>query len=384
MAATATAGTVVEQITGTTIVVSGMSAVSGDYLVVHVAHTSATPPAAQAGWTRVLAPPPAAQTLSMTTYYQKLTAAAASTYSFPVVTGAASALPIRVQGADPTTFLDAASTITSQALATTFSEASATTTVSDVLALGAMALNGTTQNITPIDAAYTELSRATGTGKRVVAVSEARPTAGAIGTRTWTTGGSNTVWVGVRLHIRSAPVAFSGSLAVTGVGSLSLGGTPALPGSMAVTGVGSLVMSGVLGYKGSLAVIGIGTLALNGVPRMTGTLTVVGVGTLVVSSTSGSGLLAVAGVGTLGLNGIPRTAGTLAVVGVGSLSLSGIPNPIGTLLRTGVGLLLLTGMATTRVKWWDGAAWQQTILQYWDGSAWQIGTVKVWTGSAWS
>lgn len=336
MVATALVGTPVEQTTGTTITVSttGLSAGADDYLVVFVEHTSATPPAAQSGWTRVLAPPPASQTVSMTAYYQLLAAAAASTYSFPVVSGATSAIPVKVSGADTGTFLDAASTVTAQGLTMSFSQASATTTVADVLALGSMGLNGTSQNITPIPAEVTELDRSAGTGKRQVVYSEARPSIGAIGTRTWTTPGSNVVWVGVRLHIRSAPTAATAAL--SGSGSLSAGSSPAVAGSAALSGSGSLSGASSSAVARAAALGGAGSLTAGSAPSVARTAALSGSGALAAGSSpnvapsaslSGSGTLtgslfglvdaALSGGGTL------AAAQTMAVVRVAVLSGSG-------------------------------------------------------------
>ena len=38
---------------------------------------------------------------------------------------------------------------------------------------------------------------------------------------------------------------------------------------------------------------------------------------------------------------------------------------------------------TSRLKYWDGAAWVPKTLKYWDGAAWVPKAVKYWGGSTW-
>ena len=52
---------------------------------------------------------------------------------------------------------------------------------------------------------------------------------------------------------------------------------------------------------------------------------------------------------------------------------------------TGVAATLtyVSGVATSRLKYWDGSAWQTKTLKYWDGGTWATKTLKYWDGSSW-
>lgn len=50
-------------------------------------------------------------------------------------------------------------------------------------------------------------------------------------------------------------------------------------------------------------------------------------------------------------------------------------------------LLALFGITPTpssRLKYWNGEAWQAKTLKYWDGAAWQAKSLKYWDGSTWT
>lgn len=212
--------TVTEQATGTTVTVTTPSgAASGEILVAAVEHSSTTPPATPSGWTLAgKAGPPGAQTVSVAVFYRVLSGTPAASYAFTVVSGAATAVLVRVAGADTTSPLDVPATLTSQGAVTTFAQASATTGAGDVLAITAMGLNGIAQNMTN-PAQVTQVATSSGTGKRLHVVTEARPTQGAIGTRTWSTPGTNVVWVGVRVHLRSAGSGSGGAFELVPAGA---------------------------------------------------------------------------------------------------------------------------------------------------------------------
>lgn len=46
-------------------------------------------------------------------------------------------------------------------------------------------------------------------------------------------------------------------------------------------------------------------------------------------------------------------------------------------------LTYVSGVAASRLKYWDGAAWQTKTLKYWDGGTWATKTLKYWDGSSW-
>ena len=57
----------------------------------------------------------------------------------------------------------------------------------------------------------------------------------------------------------------------------------------------------------------------------------------------------------------------------------------GSYTYTGVAATLtyVSGVAASRLKYWDGAAWQTKTLKYWDGGTWATKTLKYWDGGAW-
>lgn len=205
------------------------------------------------------------------------------------------------------------------------------------------------------------------------------------------------------------PSGFAGTLARTGSGSLTLGGQPAVGGGLAVTGSGALTLSGRPAVAGSLARTGSGSLTLSGQKIVGGTLAVAGAGSLTLGGvsvgargglavtgsgqlnigtggSSGAGSLTITGTGALILAALRiATAGVLARTGSGALTMTGRPAVTAVLTRTGSGQLLLTpGGITTRLKQWDGATWQPTVVKKWTGTAWEFAAVRVWNGTAWS
>lgn len=272
MPAAVVASSVNEQATGgTNTCTTPAGTASGDLLLAFVTHHTSTPPSAPANWSvGGQAPPPATQTVSTSAFYRHLSAAPAASYGFPIgaTTSPSTVILVRISGHDAATPLLADpldATETTGALATTTAEASVTTPENDVLMVSGMAINGVAQNISPIPAQYTEVSRSTGTGKRLVVGQEFRAAAGATGTRTWTTGGANTVWAGVRLHVKSAASAAVRSAGLSGSGSLT-----AFPSTVTATqpaglgGSGTLSTTQRLGFDRTAVLSGSGTLAATG------------------------------------------------------------------------------------------------------------------------
>lgn len=144
--------------------------------------------------------------------------------------------------------------------------------------------------------------------------------------------------------------AFSGSVALSGSGSLTGAGKPATSGSTPLTGTGSLALGGKPSTTGTVAASGTGTLTLSGAPNAAGSLALGGTGTLSFSSGTGyTGTLNLSGTGSLALTGTPKPAGTITLGGNGTLALSGSgsSNGTGTLNLTGTGTLTLSGTVTT-------------------------------------
>lgn len=157
---------------------------------------------------------------------------------------------------------------------------------------------------------------------------------------------------------------FSGTVALSGSGSLSFAGTPAIPGTVATSGSGSLSFTATPNEVGAAAFSGSGTLTFAGTPAIPGTVTLSGSGTLTATGVvvfvgsatlSGSGSLvlvatpsitaaaALSGAGTLSGTGTPSAPGSVAYSGSGALSFGGVPAIPGTVALGGSGTLTGSG-----------------------------------------
>lgn len=129
-------------------------------------------------------------------------------------------------------------------------------------------------------------------------------------------------------------VAFSGTVALTGSGTLSLSGVPKPTGARALSGSGTLTLSGVgatSSFTGTLALAASGSLSLAGRATVTGALGLSGSGSLSLSGVrsgggavlTASGLLSLSGSGVLTLTGTAAITAKLALVGELQLTLTG-------------------------------------------------------------
>lgn len=121
-------------------------------------------------------------------------------------------------------------------------------------------------------------------------------------------------------------------------------------------------------HSGSLAVAGAGSLSLGGVPRQAGVLARTGSGALAFATNIGAGSLSQTGSGSLSLGGSPRVARTLAVTGSGTAVLGGKSGFTRSLNVAGSGVLYI--VAVNRYQWWDGAVWRRITPVVWDGAGW--------------
>jgi fibronectin-binding autotransporter adhesin len=159
------------------------------------------------------------------------------------------------------------------------------------------------------------------------------------------------------------------TLAPSGSGTLALGGTPAIPATLPLSGSGTLAPTGAPGIPASLPLSGSGTLAGTGVAAATGsgTLALSGSGTLTeptqkpgpvqALAPSGSGTLALSstpaipgavslsGPGTQTRAGAPALPAPLALSGSGTQSRAGTPALPAPLPLSGAGTLALSGTA---------------------------------------
>lgn len=117
--------------------------------------------------------------------------------------------------------------------------------------------------------------------------------------------------------------AATGTVALSGTGTLSIAVSPTVASSMALTGTGTLATSGAPAVTGGLALTGSGTLTATGSPSGTALVTLVGEGTLATSGKPAmAGLTALAGTGTLATSGAISVTGQVALTGDGALSIS--------------------------------------------------------------
>lgn len=138
--------------------------------------------------------------------------------------------------------------------------------------------------------------------------------------------------------------AFTGTLGLSGAGTLALAGKPAPTGALTLSGSGQIAGAGTVAVGGSLGLSGAGTATDAGAPALTGSAALAGAGTLTETGTpAASGAASLSGSGTLTETGKPGFAGTTALSGAGALTTAGQPMLPGTLSLTGGGTL--TGLA---------------------------------------
>lgn len=168
----------------------------------------------------------------------------------------------------------------------------------------------------------------------------------------------------VALEIKgSSSSAFSGSVALSGSGTLSFASIPTPNGDLALSGSGTLGFSSVPALLSSLALAGEGTLTFAAGLFVPGSLGLGGEGTLTFASDNFSGSLGLSGSGTLSMVGVPFVSSVLVLAGdggltfqsqpfipapagfssEGALSFLAQPNEVGTLALSGSGALSFAG-----------------------------------------
>lgn len=141
--------------------------------------------------------------------------------------------------------------------------------------------------------------------------------------------------------------AMPGTAALSGAGQLTADGTPAVPATLTLAGTGSLTTAGQPSLPGDLPLSGGGTLAPTGTPHLPGTADLSGEGTLAGSAPfAADGTLALSGSGSLTPTGSPGWADSLDLVGTGALGLQGSPEVKANLHLSGSGQLSAAGVPT--------------------------------------
>lgn len=137
---------------------------------------------------------------------------------------------------------------------------------------------------------------------------------------------------------------YSGTVPLTGLGTLTTAGKPSVGSTVPLTGLGTLTAAGQPSPQGAVALSGSGSLGASGTPSTTRTVALSGSGTLNASGTpTAPGTAALTGAGTLTAGGNPSSAGAVSLSGSGQLSTSGSGSQPGAAGMTGNGQLSLTG-----------------------------------------
>lgn len=136
----------------------------------------------------------------------------------------------------------------------------------------------------------------------------------------------------------------SGTVTLSGSGTLVVTGVPAVTGTVTLSGSGTLSESGVPAIAGTVTLSGSGTLTAAGAPAINAAVTLSGSGTLAVTGGAIPGTVTLSGSGTLAVTGAPSIAGAVAFSGSGTLATAGTPTISGAPAFTGSGTLVTTGV----------------------------------------
>jgi hypothetical protein len=118
----------------------------------------------------------------------------------------------------------------------------------------------------------------------------------------------------------SGSSAFTGSVALSGSGTLTGAGSPAVAGSVALSGAGGLAGAGAPALAAAAGLSGSGMLGGSGAPSITGAVDLSGSGALNLNGTAAvQGSLDLSGLGALDGTGVPGIAAFLALSGAGTL-----------------------------------------------------------------
>lgn len=138
--------------------------------------------------------------------------------------------------------------------------------------------------------------------------------------------------------------AYTGSLALTGSGTLATAGTPGVSGALGLSGTGGIATGGTPAPRDVINLTGSGQFAATGVPNPAGALPLAGSGQLAATGKPAvPGFLPLSGSGLLIPAGNPAVAGRLDSVGAGALALQGAPGMKDSLHLAGTGQVAVNG-----------------------------------------
>jgi len=199
----------------------------GEMLIMAVAMsdgTAAVPD--QTGWTSLGKVASGQQAPSLGLFWRTVDGTEGSTISISGLTlGRCTAFCVRTNGVSTTTPLDVAVTTVAALTGTSVVFPSVTTVTAGARSIAIAGINATNAEVLE-PASDTELAKHTqGTGRAMTMSAEAFPSAGAIGTRTWTwSTGASVQNAGVRVILRpasTAPTTFTASVSMAGAGALT-------------------------------------------------------------------------------------------------------------------------------------------------------------------
>jgi len=142
-----------------------------------------------------------------------------------------------------------------------------------------------------------------------------------------------------------------GTATLTGSGSLSTAGVPAIGRTVALSGSGTLAAAGAPAAAGAAGLSGSGTLATTQTPRPAQTVALSGAGTLSTTGVTGyRGTATLSGSGTLATAGQPGVSQTANLSGTGALNTTPSPAIARVTALSGSGQLSTTGALSTGVQ----------------------------------
>jgi len=151
----------------------------------------------------------------------------------------------------------------------------------------------------------------------------------------------------------AAPIAFTGTLALSSVGNVNLIGRATLRAALALSGAGISAFSSRLITRGAFAADGNGALNLIGRPSSSGSVALTGISSLVTTARlTLKDTLSAAGAGSLSFTGRPMFRNAVTAAGSGTLSLFGTAEGAnargGPVTLTSTGTLTLAGRTAVR------------------------------------
>jgi len=384
VALTFTAGTPVEStgsVTSTTVTLpAGIGA--GDYTIICVAmNASSGTITTPAGWTNILA---STATVNGSTsgkfavFYRKWVSGDGSV-AITTSSGRVGAVPIRVQGADQTTFVDVTSSVSQLASAITVHTAPTITPTTGWL-MNVFAARSATNGVfmTPWGSLQSGLAKAGETSGKATAATNAgilltwqAVTPGvATGTRTASSPATATGSLAFSFSLKEAVTGQNevASVSLSGSGTLSATSVPGYARSASLSGSGTLTATATRHTAITANLSGSGTLTSTRTPAANASGTLSGSGTLTSTRVVGftrTGTLS--GTGALSGVGVPGYARTANLSGSGTLTSSTTPSVSRSASLSGSGTL--SGTATQ-----GGSAYSASVSL--SGSGTLTGTSK--------